>query len=384
VPARQYLGVAGRRLLVRADPAGLPGRRLAVLDHGGVVARPDRVVQGPERIAVRAGEQGAQHVRVQLEPDAGRQRFGHRPAGELVPEGHHVTVQLHDAGPFGLRHRRQVADQHAKQVYLGAGRYDRQPVQSRLRGRAQRAHPGQHRVDDSRRHDVTRVGQYLADEERVAAGEPEQLGGIEVRRGGQVADRVRGERGQAQPGGRRAAEHAEHAAQRMVPGQGVVTVSQQQHGRQVLHPGAEETQYVEGRAVSPMGVLDDEHSRRRRRGQLVAHGREHQTRVGLRRQRRGQWSARGRPGRVSQRAERARREQVLARAGQDPRAARRRGQEGLHQAGLADAGLAEHQHGRPPPGTGTLHGRAEHLQLSLPLQQRRRHAHHSRTGPADR
>ena len=56
-----------------------------------------------------------------------------------MPEGDDVTTDFHDAGPFGLRDRGQVADQGAQQAHLGAGRYDRQPVQGILSLRAQGA-----------------------------------------------------------------------------------------------------------------------------------------------------------------------------------------------------------------------------------------------------
>ena len=180
VSAGQDLGVAGRRLRVRADARGLPRRRLAVRDDGVVVAGLHRMVQDPERIAVRAREKSAQHVRVQFQPDTGRQRCRDGATGEFVPEGDDVTTDFHDAGALGLRDRGQVADQDAQQAHPGAGRYDRQPVQGTLSRRAQGAHPGQHRVNDRRWHDRTRVGQHLGDVERIAAGEPEQLAGIDV------------------------------------------------------------------------------------------------------------------------------------------------------------------------------------------------------------
>ena len=301
-----------------------------------------------------------------------------------MPEGDDTTTYFHHAGALGLGDRGQVAGQDAEQVHLGAGRDDRQPVQRRLGRRAQGTHPGQHRVNDGRRHDVTRVGEHLGDEERVAAGEPEQLAGIDVRRGGQFADRAGGEPGQPQPGGRGAAEHAEQTAQRMVPGQGVVAVGHQQHRGQAPHPGTEVAQHIKGRAVGPVDVFDDEHGRRRRQGQFVAHGGEHEIPIGPGRQRRDERPVRRGPGRIAQRPQGARREKVLARAGEDPRSASRRGQESVHKAGLADTGLAEHQHGRSPPRVGALDGRAEHLQLYLPLQQVRHHAPYSPTGPADR
>ena len=79
----------------------------------------------------------------------------------------------------------------------------------------------------------------------------------------------------------------------MVPGQRVVAVGHQQHRGQVLHPGTEEAQHIEGRAVGPVSVLDDEYGRRRRRRQFLGHGGEHQIRIGARGQRRGEWSIRG-------------------------------------------------------------------------------------------
>jgi hypothetical protein len=293
-------------------------------------------------------------------------------------------AHFHDSGTFGLSNRSQVVDQSANQPDLGAGRDDGQPVQRGLGRRAQGAHPGQHGIDDRRRDVRRRISQHLGDEERIAAGQPEQLAGIDRRRRGHLADRVRGEAGQAQPGGGGTAEHAENAAQWMVPGKGVVAVGHQQNRRQVLHAGTEVAQHIERRAVGPMGVLDDEHGRRGRSRELVARRREHEIGIGVTGQRRSERSIRGRSGRISQRAQSARREQVLARAGEDPHSAIDRGQEGMHEAGLSDAGLAEHQYGRPLPRGSALDGRAEHLQLYLPLQEVGRHAHHRRIGRADR
>jgi hypothetical protein len=56
----------------------------------------------------------------------------------------------------------------------------------------------------------------------------------------------------------------------------------------------------------------------------------------------------------------------------------------VHEAGLADTGLAEHQDGRPPPQASAFDSRSEHLQLYLPFQQVRHHVRHSPTGSADR
>jgi hypothetical protein len=157
VPAGKNLGVAGRRLPVRADSRGLLRCRHAVRNDGSVVTGLHRVMQDPERVAVLAGEKSSQHVRVQFQPDAGRQRFHDRPACEFVPEAHDVTANLQDADTLGLRDRCQVADQDAQEAHFGAGRYNRHPVQSDLSRRAQCAYPRQHRVDDCRRHDFTGV-----------------------------------------------------------------------------------------------------------------------------------------------------------------------------------------------------------------------------------
>ena len=73
LPAVKNLGVARRRLLVRANPGGLARRLDTVCDDSGVVACLHCMVQDPEQIVVRAREESTKDVRVQFQPDARRQ-----------------------------------------------------------------------------------------------------------------------------------------------------------------------------------------------------------------------------------------------------------------------------------------------------------------------
>ena len=120
-----------------------------------------------------------------------------------------------------------------------------------------------------------------------------------------------------------------------------------------MEPPADVAQGVQGRVVGPVQVLDDEHGRPSPRSQLEPQGLVDRLPVGVGRQRVGERSG-VLQGRVAQRSERARREQVVAAADEHPGPVSDRCHEGAHQAGLADACLAEQQDDRAPALAGVV------------------------------
>ena len=189
---------------------------------------------------------------------------------------------------------------------------------------------------------------------------------------GELRDRVRGERAQRQPPHRAAAEAAEHALQRVLAAELVGPVGQEQQRGQVVDPPADVAQQVEGGAVGPVHVLDDQHGRPVRVGQLLEDGREHLAEV-VRGEGGGERPA-DVPHRVAQRAERAGRQQVVAGTGEHPPGPQGAG-ERAHEARLADAGLAGDEHDRSRSPGGAVERGVEQPQLAVAFEQARRHDH---------
>jgi hypothetical protein len=132
------------------------------------------VVQDAREVGCRSGEQRSRDAGVEREPDRDRQRLLHRPARQLVAEGHRVLADLEDAEPLGLGDRLQVGTERAQQGRLDPRRDDRELLDDRARGGAQPVHAGQDGVDDGAGHRVVRGRQRLGDEERVARRRPVQ------------------------------------------------------------------------------------------------------------------------------------------------------------------------------------------------------------------
>jgi hypothetical protein len=126
--------------------------------------------------------------------------------------------------------------QRVEQLQLGVRHRDRHRVEDIRRRIPQPRDPGQHRLPHRRR-DVRVTGRDdFADEERVAAGDPVQLGRVQPR--GQRADRGRRQRLGPQP--QSWPQAAQHCPKWMVPGQLVVPVGQHEQERDRLDPAAEQ------------------------------------------------------------------------------------------------------------------------------------------------
>src|SRR6266545_1815831 len=136
----------------------------------------------------------------------------------------------------------------------------------------------------------------------------------------------------------------------MVPGQLHVPVRDHQHGRQAGDPPYEEPQHVEGRLVGPVDVLHDEDGRVLRPVQLGPEGVAHPTPVaGL--ERVGE-RASDTADQVSQRPQHPWRGEIIAVAHEQAGPGRQYRAEGVHQARLADPGLAGDDHDGTVPGPG--------------------------------
>jgi hypothetical protein len=167
---------------------------------------------------------------------------------------------------------------------------------------------GEHGIGDRVGHlrDATRD---LGHEERVAAGDAHGLVRVQAAALGELGDRGRAERIEmdAVRGLRR--QRADHAAQRVVGAELVLTEGHHQHGGQRTDPSTDVADHIERRLVRPVGILDDDRGHTQRIAHQLQHALEHG--CGVRgRDRVGERAARH-PGDVPQRPERAAGQEVI-------------------------------------------------------------------------
>ncbi len=328
----------------------------------------DGVVHDPVQVGSRAGEQRAQHGRVQPAAAQHRQAGLDRAAGQLVPEGHPGRPDLQHAAPLGLlQHVHPAGQQRLDQLEPDQRRHHGELLHGRAGRLGQLPEPGHDGVADGARHLAGRRGQRLGDEERVPAGQRVHLGRA-VRVAGQLGHRRRRQRLRAQPA--RAGQLAEQGAQRMARLE--VTRAQRQHQQAVPVADApgQVPQQVEGGVVGPVHVLHREHGHRR--PVQLGDGRGEHPLGPTGPDRRGQRPG-GVDGRVAQRPERAAGAQVVAAPDEGAHAPVERRQERPQQAGLADAGLALDQHHAAVPGPGRGDRLEQRVDQRRPLQDRGGH-----------
>ena len=286
-------------------------------DDGRVVAGLDGVVQDARQVGRRPGEQRGDDPGVAVEPDGDRQRLHHGPAGQLVAERDGAGTDLQHADPLGLGDGAEVRAERAQQrrARPACGTTASCSTTSRAAGvnRCTRARTASTTVrgtgsSGEARASVTKNGlPAVARCSRCAStGEPSASSATAS---GESAT-------QRQPPHHAAAETAEDALQRVLATDLVGPVGQEQQRGQVVDPPADVAQQVERGAVGPVHVLDDQHGRPVRVGQLLEDGREHLAEV-VRGERGGERPAHV-PHRVAQRAERAGRQQVVAGSGEHP------------------------------------------------------------------
>ena len=328
-----------RGLAQRADALGVGS------GEGGVAARVGGEagalgVVGEPRVLGRALLQRGDDARVQLRAPRRGDRVLDRLPRQLVAEAERGAV----VGQHAVRERLldgvRAGDDRRQQV-------GRHPLPDHRRGVDHAARVGAEAADARQRRVAQRGGEpaargeRLGDQERVAAGQPRELGGVDPRGIGELADRGGGERGQRHPRGVGAGgEVADEHGQRGVGGEFVVAVGDEHDDARVFHPAGEEPEDVERRRVGPVRVLEHGDGRR----PLAQEGE----------QRAGEERARRRPlevgGELAQRGERDRDRQRLAGADQERCPPLEPPAQRAHQRGLADPGLARDQHEPAAPG----------------------------------
>ena len=323
-------------LPVRARAGRLRTRRGGVAQDPGDVARRRSVVGEHARVAADRFQR-LDHRRVQRRLGAGYRRAEHRRSGDLVAERDAAAVPVEQAGAGEHLDRRRRDAECGEQ--LGADGFGgaRQQLQAPPGVGGQPGGPGQHGVADALGQRRLRLGEDLADEERVARGAAVDVDRVEPVSVEERGDRGPAQRGQLQPARvRRADEVAEDRAERVV-GAERVAVRQHEQQRQRSDPAGEEPHEVERRLVRPVQVLDDEHARAGAQG--VEHRGEDLVLGGGAAQQGGDVGAELVRD-VAERAERAGRAQRVAHAPQRLRLRPRPLDEGAQEDGLADARLA--------------------------------------------
>ena len=205
---------------------------------------------------------------------------------------------------------------------------------------------GADRVADGGRDGRPAGFEDLADVERVAAGDPVQLGRVGAVRPGQRGDGADRQRRHPHPaGGPLGGQVAEHHPERVVRGDLLVPVGGQDQGRYPGQAAAEVAEQVGGGLVGPVQVLDDHDGQRARCSQLGQERGEQLIPGGALAAQHGELPA-GLRADVEQRAQRPRGQQPVA-ASPQPARVRQLLLERLGQHGLAHPGLTGDQH-QPP------------------------------------
>jgi hypothetical protein len=342
---------------VPQDARDVRGGRRVVGEHAGVA--PDRL----ERL---------DHRGVQVRFRTCRHRTQYGEARDLVPEHHTASAAIEQPGGFerldGPGRDGQGREQRAGDA-LGCAR---QQLQRPPVGGCERRRPGHDRVAHGLRQRGVRLGEDLADEERVARRPGVDACGVETVRADQLGDGRAAQRGELQPPRvGRGDEITEHGAQR-VGGPDGLPVRQHEQQRQRADAAAQEPHEVQRRLVAPVQILDDEHPRPAPK--CVEGGGEDLVLRGRLLQHRGDGGTEIR-GDVAERAERTRSAQGVAHAPQHRYRSLLR--ERPQQDRLADAGLPGHQHHRTAAVGGAAGSVAQDCPREVALQQA--HGAESRT-----
>ena len=367
--------VLGRRLPVGGQPGGLARGGRGVAQHRRPVAGRLGMEGQPGVVLAAHLGQRRQHQPVDGLPAVGRDGLGHRQPRDLVPEPHTAAVPVEqpagdqfvdrrvDGAVGGLLHRR------LEQRELDPGAGQRGEVQHLARVTAQPRGAGQDRVAGRRRDGRGSGPQHLGQVERVAAGQPVQLLGLQAAVGRQHLHRPRRQRRQPDaPGVPLGGQIPQRDPQRIVGRQRVVPVGGDQQHRRVAQPPPDVPQQVERRVVGPVDVLDHHDIERAGCADLSEQGPEQLVPIGPGAAQLGQLAAEL-LGQVEQRPERTGREQAVARP-PPPAPVQQLAAHPLEQGRLPDARLAGDQH-QPALAAASLGGvLPQRRQRRFPFQQR--------------
>ena len=239
-----------------------------------------------------------------------------------------------------------------------------QQLQRAPHRRGERTGPRDDGIAHGFRQRRVRLGEDLADEERVAGRAGVHAGRVEAVPADELRNGRPAQRGELQPPRvRRADEVAQHRAQR-VRGPDGVPVGQHEQQRQSGDAAGEEPDEVERGLVAPVQVFDDEGTGPA--AQCLEHGGEDLV-LGHRLPQHGRHRGADLAGDVAERAERAGSAQGVAHAPQHRH--RRLLDELPQQDGLADARLPGDEHHRAAAVHGAAGSVAEHVKGMVALQQ---------------
>ena len=330
---------------MRAGGRGpVPGDRREA-QHGFRVARCLRVMGEPRRVGVLASgrfERG-ERAPVEIGASVGGERALDREPRQLVPEEDDVAVgEKHPGGEAFLHGADAARDDRLEDRVLGMRRDGGDGLEQLRRLWAQSGGAREHRIPGGLWYLGAVGGEHLGDEKGVAVRLAVEVFGVHAVRLGERGNRVRRERLDGEASRAVAVvELAERAAERVAPVELVVAVGGDYEGGERLDAPRDDSQYVEGRLVRPVHVLD--HDDGRFDAFQLAHHRGRDL-VWLDAAGRGPLEiAAGCVSDVEERAERPRGVERVARASKDPGGRGVRG-EAAHERRLADAGLATDEH----------------------------------------
>ena len=160
---------------------------------------------------------------------------------------------------------------------------------------------------------------------------------------------------------------AQEAVKRVPALRFIVTVGEDQDGGQVGDPPDQVPQRIKRRIVSPVNVLDGQHSRMLGPVKLRTQRGEHPVAIAAVRDSPAELCSHA-AHEVAERPEGPRGREVIAIAHEHPALGGQMGAQGVNQARLPDPRLTVDQHGRAIPAGRRLHGVGQRRQLGLALQ----------------
>ena len=149
-----------------------------------------------------------------------------------------------------------------EQPQLGARRCDRDRVEQGARAGGQPRRAGQDGVAHALGERRPAGGERLGHVERVAAGDPVELGGVDLVRLGQILHRPLRQRLEPQARDGRPRQLAQNSAERVGPAHLVVAVGEDDERRSGLDSAREQADEVERGAVGTVQILEHDHVRR--------------------------------------------------------------------------------------------------------------------------
>ena len=252
----------GGRLATSAGPGRDPRRLRRVAQHAHRIAGADGVVGEDGGIGRGRLLQRGQHPLVQADLATRRDRAGDRQPAQVMAELDAAAAAPDQAGLVEGPQGRQPDAEPGEQVVGDRFRRARQQVDDLPGLGVEIGGAGQDGVAHRGRQLVTVVFEHRGDEERVAAGELLDAGGVDRSPGGELDDGLATQRAQCDRRGLgRAGDVAEQRPRRVVDRQLLGTEPDHHHAAGRPDASEEVPQQVDGALVGPVEVVDHEDGR---------------------------------------------------------------------------------------------------------------------------